>query len=118
VKGKKMKNYKSVEELHDMEVFNQALEQEKICFEESRKHYNRWNILKLVLGYSAIAILICIMFICGFIIFNYTKFSDEIILSCICALFIDIVGLMVSIYKIVLKENHISEFKQTTKREL
>jgi hypothetical protein len=109
---------KSIEELNDIKVFKQALEQEKICFEESRKHYNRWNILKLIMGYSAIAILICIMLICGNVIFNYTRFSEKIIFSCICALFTDIVGLMVAIYKIVLKENNISEFKPITKREI
>jgi hypothetical protein len=113
-----MNNNKSIEELNDTKLFKQALEQEKICFIESRKHYIRWNLLKLVMGYSAIVILICIMLICGIVIFNYTRFSERIIFSCICALFIDIVGLMVSIYKIVLKENNISELKPITKREI
>ena len=112
-----MVNNKSIEELNDIKIFKQALEQEKICFEENRKHFNRWNILKLVMGYSAISILVCIMLICGFVIFNHAKFSEEIVLACLVALFTDIIGLMIAIYKIVLKENNITDFIPVTKRK-
>jgi hypothetical protein len=103
--------------INDIEVNNEALRQERICFDDTRLHFNRWIILKLIMGYSALAILVCIMSICGFVVFNYSKFNDKIILCCIGVLFTDIVGLMITVYKIVLRENNLQEFKPITKRK-
>jgi len=108
---------KTVEGLNEIKAFKQALEQEKICFEENKKHFIRWNILKLIMGYSALFVLVCIMFICGFVILNHSNFNEIILISSIGVLFTDIVLLMFTIYKIVLKENNIDDFKPITKRK-
>jgi len=108
---------KPIDDLNDIKAFKQALEQEKICFEENKKHFIRWNILKLIMGYSALLILICVIFICGFIIINHSNFTEKVLIFSVSVLLLDLVLLMITIYKIVLKNNNIDDFKPITKRK-
>lgn len=81
----------------------ERLRQQQETFDQRKKHDSRWFILKLIMGYSAILLLIAILIISCLIIFNHENFPDKIINWAAPALFADILGLIFTVWKVVLK---------------
>lgn len=89
----------------------ERLRQQQETFDQRKKHDSEWFLLKLLMGYSAILLLVSILVISCIIIFNYERFPDSIVNWATPALFVDILGLIFTVWKVVL--NH----TQTTKLE-
>lgn len=80
----------------------ERLRQQQETFNQKKKHDSRWFWLKLVMGYSAILLLMAILVISCIIIFNHEEFPEKIVNWAAPALFVDILGLIFTVWKVVL----------------
>ena len=92
-------NKTSTKELPERE----ELRRQREVFHQRRTHATRWFTLRLVMGYSAIVLMTFIMLGAFYILIHSTRFPAEVVTSACAALFIDTLGLLVTIWKIVLK---------------
>lgn len=93
----------------------ERLRQQQETFDQRKKHDSRWFWLKLIMGYSAILILLAIMVISSIILFNHEKFPDQIINWVAPALFVDVVGLIFTVWKVVLSPGNSTKLEPVTK---
>lgn len=94
----------------------ESLRQESETFEQYKKHDRQWFVLRLVMGYSAVVLLIGILIISTIIIFNYQRYSERIVAWAGPALFVDILGLIFTVWKIVLNPNFSTKLEPVTKK--
>lgn len=83
----------------------EKLRQQRETFNQRKKHDSQWFWLKLIMGYSAVLLLLAILFISGIIIFNYQNYPDKIVNWAAPSLFVDILGLIFTVWKVVLTPN-------------
>jgi len=93
----------------------EALRQQNVTFEQRKKHDRQWFLLRLAMGYSAMVILIGIAIISAIILVNFNKYPDKIVSWAGPALFVDILGLGLTIWKIVLNPNFSTRLEPVTK---
>ena len=96
----------------------EQLRQEREVFDQRKAQEARWFALRLVMGYSSVVLLIAVIIICGFILFNSEKFPDFTVKTAGAALFTDVVGLLISVWKIVLKPDSVTKLAPETKQTL
>jgi hypothetical protein len=85
----------------DVLRYEEQLRQESLIFDERMKQDKRWFLLRLIMGYSCVAILLLVAVVTIYILLNYSLYSGEVVAAAAVALFSDIVGLAISVYKIV-----------------
>ncbi len=94
----------------------EILRQESATFEQYKTHDRYWFILRLVMGYTAVICLIVILVVSAVIIFNYQNYSDKIVSWAGPALFVDTLGLIFTVWKIVLNPNFSTKLEPMTKK--
>jgi len=94
----------------------ETLRQESETFEQYKTHDRQWFILRLVMGYTAVISLIAILVISAAIIFNYQNYPDKIVSWAGPALFVDILGLIFTVWKVVLNPNFSTKLEPVTKK--
>jgi len=92
----------------------EKIRQESETFDQLKKHDRQWFLLRLIMGYSAVALLICILIISAIIIFNYKDYPEKIIGWAGPALFIDILGLIFTVWKVVLNPDFATKLSPVT----
>jgi hypothetical protein len=95
----------------------EKIRQEKETFDQRKKQDSQWFILKLVMGFFAVILLATVLFISFYILINNDKFPSEVVIAAGSALFVDILGLIISVWKIVLNPNSITKLGPVTKTE-
>lgn len=93
---------------------NEKLRQEKESFNQRRFQDSLWFVLRIIMGYSSIILLFSIVVICCIIIFNSKMYPTNVVIIVSSALFIDIVGLIICVWKIVLNPKTFSQITPTT----
>ncbi len=93
----------------------EMLRQERETFDQRKQHEDRWFRLRLTMGYSSIALLAGIMCLCMYIIFNAAKFPATVITSAGAALFVDVLGLLLGVWKIALNPNFMATLTPVTR---
>jgi hypothetical protein len=83
----------------------ERLRQQQETFNQKKRHDSRWFWLKLIMGYSAIFLLLTILIISCNIIYKYKEFPETIVNWAAPALFTDILGLVFTVWKVVLNPN-------------
>jgi hypothetical protein len=78
------------------------LRQQRETFDQRKRHDGRWFLLKLVMGWIAVALLPGIAVICGFVIFSPERYSTTTVAAATAALFVDTLGLVMSVWRLVL----------------
>ncbi len=96
----------------------EQLRQEREVFDQRKAQESRWFVLRLVMGYSSIVLLVAVIIICGFILFHPEKFPDFTVKAAGAALFADVAGLLISVWKIVLKPDFVTKLAPETKQPL
>jgi peptidoglycan biosynthesis protein MviN/MurJ (putative lipid II flippase) len=94
----------------------EALRQESETFEQLKRQDKNWFLLRLIMGYCAIVLLVGILVISAIIIFNYDKYPDKIVGWAGPALFVDILGLIFTVWKVVLNPNFSTKLNPITKK--
>lgn len=93
----------------------EQLRQEQETFDQQKYHENSWFVLRLIMGYSSIALLTAILIVSSIILFNPDRYSSAVTTAAGAALFIDAVGLVVSVWKGVLEPKATRKLSPVTK---
>ena len=96
----------------------EQLRQERETFEQKRRHATRWFTLQLIMGYGSIIVLGGIACAAGWVLFNNSDFSGSVITLAATALFVDVLGLVAAVWKIVLNPNFYAPLSPVTRAEL
>jgi hypothetical protein len=83
----------------------EQLRQEKETFDQAKQHESRWFVLRLVMGYSAVFLLGAVILITSYVLFNNTNFPIAVVTTAGAALFVDVLGLLIAVWKIALNPN-------------
>lgn len=83
----------------------EQLRQERETFDQAKRHEGRWFILRLVMGYAAVILLTAIMMVASYILFSAAAFPGGVVTAAGAALFVDVLGLLVAVWKIALNPN-------------
>jgi hypothetical protein len=96
----------------------EQLRQEREVFDQRKKQAGRWFILRLSMGYASIVLLFVVIFICSLVLFSGSKFPDFTVKAAGAALFADVLGLLISVWKVVLKPDSVSKLTPETQEKL
>ena len=80
----------------------EALRQERETFDQNKCHEARWFTLRLVMGYLSIPLMGVIIFISYFVLSHQKEFSGEVVAMATAALFVDVLGILTGVWKIVI----------------
>jgi hypothetical protein len=97
-----------------LERATEQLRQEREIFEQRRKHEAKWFSLRLCMGYSSIVLLGTVMVVAICILLFHKGFPNTVVASAGAALFADILGLLIGVWKIALNPNFISQAQPVT----
>jgi len=96
----------------------EQLRQERETFDQAKKHDGLWFILKLAMGFVSVILLICVMVVAVYILFNNGDFSLTVTNFAGAALFVDVLGMLIGVWKIVIAPESSSKLQPTTQVSL
>jgi len=96
----------------------EQLRQEREIFGQRKAQESRWFILRLTMGYASVALLLAVIIICSIVLFRSSKFPEFTVKAAGAALFVDVLGLLIGVWKIVLKPDFITQLTAETREEL
>jgi hypothetical protein len=92
----------------------ERLRQERETFDQHKTHENQWFKLRLVMGAVAVILVPSIIVICVFVFLNHAVLPTAIVASASGALFVDVVGLVIAVWKVVLSPGFITKLAPVT----
>jgi hypothetical protein len=92
----------------------EQLRQERETFDQQCNQDRRWFNLRLAVGYSSIVLLGGIMAACILIITHEPEFPPGVVLGATGALFGDVLGLLVTVWKVVLSPASLTRLAPVT----
>lgn len=101
-----------------IERATEQLRQERETFNQAKDHEGRWFILRLVMGYSAVVLLGAVMVVASYILFNAAAFPGGVVTAAGAALFVDVLGLLIAVWKIALNPDFHAKLTPVTREEL
>lgn len=101
-----------------LERASEQLRQERETFDQAKRQEHLWFVLRLSMGFSSIVLLSVVMFIAVYILFNYTEFPVAVVTSAGAALFIDVVGLLIGVWKIALNPKSVTKLQPVTQSSI
>jgi hypothetical protein len=96
----------------------EQLRQERGVFDQRKAQEARWFVLRLIMGYLSVTLLLAVVLLCRFILFNSQRFPEFTVQTAGAALFVDVLGLLIGVWKIVLKPDFMTKLAVETKEEL
>ena len=99
----------------DIEIANESIRQQRETFDQRKQQDSNWFILQLAMGISAIIFLGAVLVFSIIIIANYDKYTPTIVTTACTAFFVDILGVLGAIWKIVLNTNPVTKLEPITK---
>ena len=92
----------------------EALRQQRETFEQARIHANRWFHLRLAVGLASILMLPTILLVSARILLSDQPYPAELQAAAAGALFVDTVGVLLAVWKIVLNKDSQTPLTPTT----
>ena len=89
----------------------EQLRQERETFDQRKEQEAQWFLLRLRMGYAAVILLPTIILISTYILFNYHTFPATVVTAAGGALFADVVGLIVAVWKVVLNPGSVTKLE-------
>jgi len=96
----------------------EQLRQEREVFDQRKAQEAKWFMLRLIMGYTSVVLLFAIIVISAVILFNSNKFPEFTLKAAGAALFADVLGLLIGVWKIVLRRDSITKLAPETRQEL
>lgn len=96
----------------------EQLRQEREVFDQRKSQETRWFALRLTMGYASVALLLAVMIISGMVLFKSNNFPEFAVKAVSAALFVDVLGLLIGVWKIVLKPDFLTKLTTETKENL
>lgn len=101
-----------------LERASEQLRQERETFDQSKKQEHLWFVLRLSMGFSSIVLLSAVMFIAVYILFNHEAFPTAVVTSAGAALFADVLGLLIGVWKIALNPKSVTKLQPVTQSSI
>ena len=92
----------------------ERLRQERETFDQRKEQEARWFTLRLRMGYAATFLLPVLAIACGFVLFRHENFPPAVVAYAGATLFVDVVGLLVAVWKVVLNPGSITQLAPIT----
>jgi hypothetical protein len=92
----------------------EQLRQERETFDQQRRQDHLWFTLRLAVGYSSILLLGAIVSACILIIAHEPMFPPAVVMSATGVLFSDVLGLLVTVWKVVLNPGRLTRLGPVT----
>ena len=89
----------------------ERLRQERETFDQRKDQESRWFALRLRMGYTAAIMLPAVALGCGYVLLNHPSFPSAVITSAGAALFTDVLGLLVAVWKVVLNPGSVTRLE-------
>lgn len=89
----------------------ERLRQERETFNQRKNQESQWFSLRLRMGYIAAIMLPVIALGCGYVLLNHPLFPSSVITSAGAALFTDVFGLLVAVWKVVLNPGSVTRLE-------
>lgn len=97
---------------------NERLRQERETFDQHKEEAARWFTLRLRMGYGAVVLLPTIVILSAYILVNHSHFPQTVVTGAAGALFVDVLGLVISVWKVVLNPGSVTRLKPVTSETL
>ena len=96
----------------------EQLRQEREVFNQRKRQESLWFVLRLTMGFSSVLLLFSIIVISALVLFYSQNLPDFTVQAAGVALFADVVGLLIGVWKIVFKPDFLTKLKAETQQEL
>lgn len=96
----------------------QRLEQEAQTFQLQKQQAERWFRLRLTMGYVSAFFLPAITGFCMYVLFKSSEYPSYVVHMASGTLFIDVVGFLVSVWKVALNPGSVEKLKPVTEAKL
>ena len=96
----------------------EQLRQEREVFDQRKRQESWWFFLRLSMGYTAILLLFAVVVLSSVVLFNADKFPQFTVNAAGAALFADVVGLLVSVWKVVLNPTFMTKLAPETNEDV
>lgn len=96
----------------------ERLRQERETFEQRKRHSAHWFYLQLAMGVTSICLLVAITIISSYVLINSATYSAAVVTAAGAALFVDVLGLLISVWKIVLNPPNVTRLAPSTEAAL
>jgi len=100
-----------------LERLKERLRQERETFDQHKAHENKWFTLRLVIAGLAVPALLAIAYFSARIILDHTAYTAAIVTAASSAFFVDTLGLVVSVVKIVFNPDFMTKLAPVTALE-
>jgi hypothetical protein len=97
-----------------LEQAGERLRQERETFNQSKSQVERWFRLRLAMGWTAVALLPSMLTVSGYVIFNHDRFTTNTVAAASSAIFVDGIGFLIAVWKIVLNPGSTSTLSPVT----
>jgi hypothetical protein len=84
---------------------NERLRQERETFDQRKEQDRRWFKLRMAMGWLAVVLLPLLAAAAFYVLYNNAEFTAATVTAAGAALFVDVVGLVISIWKVVLGQS-------------
>lgn len=86
----------------------EQLRQERETFDHRKLQDSRWFALRLRMGYTAAVMLPLVALACAYVLLNHPQFPPSVVTSAGAALLVDVLGLVVAVWKVVLNPGSVT----------
>lgn len=101
-----------------VERASEQLRQERETFNQAKAHDHWWFVLRLVMGFSSVVLLVAVMVISTYTLFNADKFPEQVVVASGAALFVDVLGMLIGVWKVALNPRSASKLQPTTQSSI
>lgn len=84
---------------------NERLRQERETFDQRKEQDRRWFKLRMAMGWLAVVLLPLLGAAAFYVLYNNDEFTPATVTAASAAFFVDVVGLVISIWKVVLGQS-------------
>lgn len=92
----------SSDEIIELERATERLRQERETFEQNKKQDSLWFVLRLSMGFAAVVLLVAVLLFSLYVLVNWHDFPNRMQTVAQAAIFGDMLGLFVGIWKVVI----------------
>jgi len=92
----------------------EQLRQERETFEQQKAQAARWFVLRLSVGYTSVAALVIVLGVCVYVLMRTDVFPTNVVTAAGVTLFGDVVGLVATIWKVVLSPGTVASLSPVT----
>lgn len=101
-----------------VERASEQLRQERETFDQAKSQEHWWFILRLMMGFSSIILLVAVMVVSVYILFNHAEFPTAVVTAAGAALFVDVLGMLIGVWKIALNPKSVTKLQPTTQSSI